>query len=141
MECMPLAQLGERALVNLLRVAPLRAYSRLIRVLSQTPVPRSLRGPVLGHLALRLGMDLSEAELELTEYSSLHALFVRRLQPGLRHLSSLRGNRHRSLLRSRSNLLRRSSRLNRCRSLFGLQGRGMLLCSEWIRSIPSDHCA
>lgn len=91
MECMPLAQLGERALVNLLRVAPLRAYSRLIRVLSQTPVPRSLRGPVLGHLALRLGMDLSEAELELTEYSSLHALFVRRLQPGLRPLEASLG--------------------------------------------------
>ena len=85
-----LAQLRERAWVNLLRVAPLRAYSRLIRVLSKTPLPRRLRDPVFGRIALRCGMDLSEAELRLNDYRSFHDLFVRRLQPGLRPLADER---------------------------------------------------
>lgn len=63
---------------------------------------------------------------------------INRLQPGLRHCGLL-GSRRRSLLRSRSYLLRRCSRLSRCRSLFRFQRRGMLLSSERIRPIPSDH--
>ena len=62
-----------------------------------------------------------------------------RLKPGLRHWGSLLSNRGRSLLRSRSYLLRRSSRLSRCRSFFRFQRRGMLLCPERVSSIPSNH--
>ena len=76
--------LAERAWVNLLRVAPLRAYSRLIRVLGLAPLPRALRDPVFGRIAVRFGMDLSEAEMLLSDYRSFHDLFVRRLQPGAR---------------------------------------------------------
>ena len=76
--------LAELAWVNLLRIAPLKAYSRAIRVLGLAPLPRSLRDPVFGRLAVRFGMDLSEAEHLVPEYRSFHDLFVRRLQPGAR---------------------------------------------------------
>ncbi|MCC6746284.1 MAG: phosphatidylserine decarboxylase [Deltaproteobacteria bacterium] len=79
-----LAQWGERAWVNLLGVAPLRTYTRLVRALADLPLPRELRRPVLGRLAQNLGMDLGEAEHDVAEYQSLGELFVRRLKPGLR---------------------------------------------------------
>ena len=82
--------LAERAWVNLLRIAPLRAYSRLIRVLGLAPLPRRLRDPVFGRIAVRVGMDLSEAELLLSDYRSFHDLFVRRLQPGARPVDDTR---------------------------------------------------
>ncbi len=82
--------LAERAWVNLLRIAPLRAYSRVIRALSLAPLPRSLRDPVFGRIAVRCGMDLSEAEMLLSEYRSFHDLFVRRLQPGARIVDETR---------------------------------------------------
>ena len=82
--------LAERAWVNLLRIAPLRAYSRLIRVLGVAPLPRALRDPVFGRIAVRCGMDLSEAELLLADYRSFHDLFVRRLQPGARPVDATR---------------------------------------------------
>lgn len=74
----------ERAYVSLLQAAPFRTYSRLIRVVSGIPVPRPLRRPVLGAIAARVGIDVSEAELGLRQYRSFGELFVRGLQPGAR---------------------------------------------------------
>lgn len=76
--------LGERMRVNLLRITPLRAYSRAVRLASAVPLPRWLRGPVFGRLAAALGMDLGEAEHPVEGYRSFQALFVRRLATGAR---------------------------------------------------------
>jgi phosphatidylserine decarboxylase len=83
-----LAQLRERAWVKLLQLAPasLRSYTLLVRVAGSIPLPRSLREPVFGRIATRVGIDLSEAELPLADYASFREIFVRRLQPGLRPL-------------------------------------------------------
>lgn len=73
-----------RAWITLLRCLPLRGYSRLVRLLAELPLPRALRPPVLGWLASRLRMDLSEAQGELSDYRSFQELFVRRLRPEAR---------------------------------------------------------
>lgn len=75
---------GERVWVNLLRVAPLRAYTRIVRALAAIPVPRSMRRVLLGWTARRFGIDVAEAELPLESYRSFGALFVRRLRAGAR---------------------------------------------------------
>lgn len=48
------------------------------------PLPRALRPLVWRKLAERIGMDLSEAELDISEYSDFGRLFVRRLKAGRR---------------------------------------------------------
>ena len=74
----------DRVWVGFLGAFPLRTYTSAVRAIAQIPVPRSLRQPVLGTLAARLGMDLSEAEHSIEEYPSFGDLFVRRLRGGLR---------------------------------------------------------
>lgn len=78
--------LRERATVALLSVAPLRAYTGLVRALSRIPVPRALRRPILGSLGTWMGMTLGEAERPVDAYGSFQALFVRRLAAGIRPL-------------------------------------------------------
>lgn len=58
--------------------------SRLTGRLARLPVPRPLRGPVLGGLARLLGMDLSEAQDPIASYRSLDELFTRRLRDDAR---------------------------------------------------------
>ena len=79
---------SERAWVRILGAAPLKAYTRIVRHVAGIPVPRKLRPLVLGSLAQRMGMDLSEAERSLGEYPSFAELFVRRLRPGMRPIQS-----------------------------------------------------
>ena len=74
----------DRAWVSLLGVAPLRAYSRLVRAAAGLPVPERLRPLLWSSLAERLGMDLTEAELEPAEYPTFASLFTRRLRAGAR---------------------------------------------------------
>jgi phosphatidylserine decarboxylase len=83
-----LAQLRERAWVMLLERAPasLRSYTLLLRAAGGIRLPRALRRPVLGWIASRLGVDLTDAERPLTDYTCFHDLFVRRLQPGARRI-------------------------------------------------------
>ena len=54
--------------------------------LADRRVPRALRTPLYGAYCRITGADPSEAELELADYPSLGAFFVRRLKPGLRPL-------------------------------------------------------
>ena len=77
---------AERAWLGLLRVAPLRTYTRLIRVVSGIPLPRPLRGPVFGTLAARMGMDLEEAAGTVPDYRCFRDLFARPLTEGRRPL-------------------------------------------------------
>lgn len=73
-----------RAVLALLGRVPQGALSRVFGRVTDIPLPRRLRRPVLGAFARAVGIDVSEAEHPLGEYPSLNAFFVRRLRPGLR---------------------------------------------------------
>jgi phosphatidylserine decarboxylase len=77
-------RLRDRAWVTLLGVAPLRAYGKLVRAAAALPVPRELRSLLWGRLAEKIGMDLTEAERDVSEYESFAALFTRRLRSDAR---------------------------------------------------------
>jgi phosphatidylserine decarboxylase len=74
-----------RSTLALMRYLPQGALSRAFGALADLPLPRRLRGTVLGGFARAVGADLEEAELSLSEYSSLNEFFTRRLRPGARN--------------------------------------------------------
>jgi phosphatidylserine decarboxylase len=63
---------------------PKRLGSRVVGWAASRPLPRAWRGPLLGGFARHYGLNLAEAEQELSDYPSLQALFTRRLKPGQR---------------------------------------------------------
>jgi phosphatidylserine decarboxylase len=71
------------ALAGLARL-PQGALSRGFGRLADLPLPRPLRGPILGSFARIMGIDLAEAEHPPGAYRTLNAFFVRRLRAGLR---------------------------------------------------------
>ena len=73
-----------RALLHVLQRLPQGALSRAFGRLSDVPLPRALRRPVLGAFARAVGVDVAEAELALEEYESLNRFFTRRLKEGAR---------------------------------------------------------
>lgn len=73
-----------RIVLALLARLPQGAISRMTGRLARVPLPRWARRPVLGTFVRRAGIDMSEAERALEEYTSLDELFVRRLRPGAR---------------------------------------------------------
>ena len=73
-----------RLILAALRRLPQGALSRSFGRLADTPLPRSLRKPVLGAFARAVGIDASEAELPLSDYGSMNQFFVRRLKNGAR---------------------------------------------------------
>jgi len=83
-ETRPRASLPWRALLALLGRLPQASLSRTMGRLADLPIPRVMRGPVLGLFSAIIGIDRDEAELPLSEYPTLNAFFVRRLRPGLR---------------------------------------------------------
>lgn len=85
------ARLGEKAWVRLLGIAPLRAYTWAIGAAASVPLPKWSRVRLLGGLARRTGVDLSEAELDISQYRTFQQLFVRRLKPGLRPIDASAG--------------------------------------------------
>ncbi len=66
------------------RLVPRWAFSRLMGMVSHTPLPVSIREPALGRFAERFGIDLEPIEKNLKDYKSLDDFFVRRLKPGAR---------------------------------------------------------
>jgi phosphatidylserine decarboxylase len=70
--------------LHLLRLYPKKWGSAAVGWLAQRPLPRSLRGPLLGSFARRYRIELGEAEYPLEAYPSFQAFFTRRLKPGLR---------------------------------------------------------
>lgn len=75
---------GWRALLALLAQLPQPGLSRAFGQLADLRIPRPMRGAVLGSFARAVGIDVTEAELPLTEYPTLNAFFVRRLRPDAR---------------------------------------------------------
>src|SRR5688572_21920273 len=75
---------GWRFSLAVLGRLPQAALSRGLGHMADLPVPRALRRSVLGGVARKLGIDLSEAARPLEEYGSLNELFVRQLKPGAR---------------------------------------------------------
>jgi phosphatidylserine decarboxylase len=73
-----------RMVLTALKRLPQGALSRSFGALADTPLPRPLRRPILSAFARAVGIDVSEAELPIEEYSSLNDFFVRRLRPGTR---------------------------------------------------------
>ena len=79
---------GWRVVLAALRRLPQGALSRGFGRLADTPLPTKLRRPVLMTFARTVGIDISEAERPLEDYTSLNAFFVRRLKPGARPWST-----------------------------------------------------
>jgi phosphatidylserine decarboxylase len=79
-----LPSLPWRSTLALLGRLPQAAMSRSLGRLADLPLPRSLRGPILGGFARAVGIDVGEAEMDVSEYASLNAFFVRRLKFGVR---------------------------------------------------------
>jgi phosphatidylserine decarboxylase len=69
-----------RVVLAALRRLPQGAMSRSFGRLADTPLPRAVRRPVLNTFARAVGIDPTEAELPLEEYTSLNAFFVRKLK-------------------------------------------------------------
>ncbi|HEX6883745.1 MAG TPA: archaetidylserine decarboxylase [Planctomycetota bacterium] len=68
-----------------------RASSALVGWLADRGVPRPLRGLVYGSYCRATGADPREAELDMSDYPSLGAFFVRRLRPGARAIDPAPG--------------------------------------------------
>lgn len=75
---------GWRLVLRVLSTIPQGMISRIVGRLTDLPLPRPIRSPVLGILVSLLGIDLAEAELPLGEYKSFGDLFVRRLRADAR---------------------------------------------------------
>jgi phosphatidylserine decarboxylase len=73
-----------RALLAALGRVPQGAFSRAFGKMADVPLPRSLRGPVLGGFARLVGADPSEAAEPLESFPSLNRFFTRELKPGAR---------------------------------------------------------
>jgi phosphatidylserine decarboxylase len=73
-----------RAMLRVLARLPQGVLSRAFGRVADVPLPRTLRGPILGAFARAVGADPAEAELPIAEYPSLNRFFTRRLRPGAR---------------------------------------------------------
>jgi len=73
-----------RVILSVLRRVPQGGLSRGFGRVADIEIPRALRPRVLGLFAGAVGIDLTEAELPLTEYRTINEFFVRRLRAGLR---------------------------------------------------------
>lgn len=73
-----------RVTLGLLERLPQAALSRGLGALADTPLPRAVRGTVIGGFARMMGIDTAEAERPATEYASLNEFFARRLKHGAR---------------------------------------------------------
>ncbi len=79
-----MAALSPSISLRLLSLYPKKIGSAAVGAAARATLPVSLRPALLGRFARTFGIDLSEAEKDLTEYTSFQALFTRRLKPGSR---------------------------------------------------------
>jgi phosphatidylserine decarboxylase len=79
-----LPSLPWRSTIALLERLPQASMSRALGHIADIPLPPMLRRTLLGAFAGAVGIDVSEAEKPIGEYTSINDFFVRRLRPGLR---------------------------------------------------------
>ncbi len=82
---------GERVARSAWRVTPQRALSQVIGWGARRRLPAALRGPFLRSFARRYGIDVSEAEKTIDEYTGVQEFFTRRLRPGARPVDRTAG--------------------------------------------------
>ena len=70
--------------LRFLSLYPKKAGSAAVGALARLPLPRPLRGPLLGRFAAAYGADVGEADRPLEGYATFLDFFTRRLKPGLR---------------------------------------------------------
>jgi phosphatidylserine decarboxylase len=70
------------------RLLPKNLMSYITGWIARLELPQPLSRWMLGTFAAKFRLDLSEAELPLSAYPSVEALFTRKLRPGARPLSS-----------------------------------------------------
>jgi phosphatidylserine decarboxylase len=75
--------------LQVLRLYPKKMGSAALGWVAERPLPRFLRGPLLGGFARHYGIVLAEAEYPLLDYPSFQAFFTRRLKRGLRPQEAL----------------------------------------------------
>ena len=73
-----------RLLLRLLQRLPQGALSRATGALAEVPLPRFLRGPVIGGFARVVGVDTGEVAGSPRDFTSVGDFFVRRLRTGVR---------------------------------------------------------
>ena len=73
-----------RAMLGALGRLPQGALSRAFGALADVPLPKPLRGPVLGGFARMVGADVNEAAEPLDSFPTLNRFFTRKLKPGAR---------------------------------------------------------
>ncbi len=73
-----------RATLRMMRFLPQGAMSRAFGRIADVPIPLAARKNVLSAFARTMGINVAEAEKDLSEYGSINEFFVRRLRPGAR---------------------------------------------------------
>jgi phosphatidylserine decarboxylase len=82
---------GERVARSAWRVTPQRALSEIIGWGARRSLPGSVRASFLRSFARKYGIDTSEAEKPLEQYSGLAEFFTRRLRPDARPVDQTPG--------------------------------------------------
>lgn len=82
---------GERVTRSAWRVTPQRALSGIIGWWARRSLPAAVRRSYLGAFARNYGIDVSEAEKPLEQYTGVQELFTRRLRDGVRPIDSTAG--------------------------------------------------
>lgn len=72
------------ALITALKLVPKNALSRTVGALLRAPLPPEVTKTVIRSFSKAYGVDVSEAEREVTEYPTFNDFFTRRLKEGAR---------------------------------------------------------
>jgi phosphatidylserine decarboxylase len=82
---------AESIYIQVLRMLPRKALSQAVGRLADTRIPTAFRDGVYSTFAAQFGVDVDEAELPMSSYTSVNAFFTRRLRPGVRPINSDEG--------------------------------------------------
>jgi len=83
---------GERVVRSAWRVTPQWALSQIVGWGARRSLPSPVRAPFLRLFARKYGIDVSEAEKPVEEYSGLQEFFTRRLRAGARPVDQTPGS-------------------------------------------------
>lgn len=85
---MNLSAIRERVAVDAIKLAPKAMFSGIVGWGARRRLPRPLRAPLYEAFASAVGAKVSEAEHDLSDYSSFAAFFARGLKAGVRSFPS-----------------------------------------------------